>query len=595
MEKNSQNRKPHPLIEELLASDSVAGLAAAAAEDPRLAAEIRGELLFSEMIRQALRPAEPSASGDLLRRLDEGVPGPEALLDLALDGEADPRDFDRLARGLLDEPASAREARIRLAEDEWLRQSLVPNKSGDAFVEALETRMWAETSRDRFLEDLEAKLRAVEADREREESPDSDREIPEAVPFPRRRAASWGTIAAQLGGLAAAVAVGAFVAVTLVAGPAPVPGSTDTAEADRAVVPDPAEVVATVVKSSRDAAWLGGAPADESSPLAAGSYELESGLVSLRFRNGNEITVQAPAKFELSDESEASILSGLALARSDSPDLGFALQSKGMVFSHGGNLVGIDAREEDSTQAVVFSGDAGVCLGADGKCRDLFALEAVKTEAGTERLLDVPYNPRPFEQAWELVAGVEKNFGQVSIQMPGAERRPSPGDPSGLQVFLESESFEASGPIEVDRIETGHFADARTNPGQALQAEGRLRSYLLELWPEADADDGRGGGAIGEFAGEIPEFRGGVVEASLTFDHEIVGVIFSPDRLERSDKVVGSRVDHVGVEEVRERGLDPEGDWILLSDDRRTVNLRLTGGDKIEQRLNQVRVLVALQ
>ncbi len=85
-------------------------------------------------------------------------------------------------------------------------------------------------------------------------------------------------------------------------------------------------------------------------------------------------------------------------------------------------------------------------------------------------------------------------------------------------------------------------------------------------------------------------------EASVTFDHEIVGVIFSSDRLEQSDSLVGQHLDLTGGQIGQLRGLDggeQDGDQILLSDDRHTLNVRLkSGGDDL---LDHVRVIVALR
>ncbi|MEM1441939.1 MAG: hypothetical protein AAGF67_06325, partial [Verrucomicrobiota bacterium] len=233
-------------------------------------------------------------------------------------------------------------------------------------------------------------------------------------------------------------------------------------------------------------------------------------------------------------------------------------------------LIGIDARSEYSTEAIVFEGDGGICF-EDGTCRSLFELEAVKADRTRERLVDIPYNPKAFLAGWELLSGVEKNLGSVRLEMPGTQIEST--DREGeVQVFVENESFRPEKDLEVDRIEPGHFASAESNPGQALQANGELRSYLLQLWPTNGVD-------------------GKEVEASLTFDHEVVGLIYSSDRLADSDPSVGTSITHVGEEFNRVRGLDQGSDEILLSDDRRTLNLKLRGG---EQEVDQIRVLVAL-
>ena len=201
-------------------------------------------------------------------------------------------------------------------------------------------------------------------------------------------------------------------------------------------------------------------------------------------------------------------------------------------------------------------------------------MEAVKADLIRDKFVAIPFDPEPFSKTWELLAGVKKNMGSVRIEPPGTkiEASDSLDGTNEVQVFVENDSFHPDHDLEVDQIQLGEFAGAETNPGQALQASGELRSYLLQLWPSEGSD-------------------GEEVEASLTFDHPIVGVIYSSDRLAESDHSVGTSITHVGEEFNSGRGLDSGSDQILLSDDRRTINLKLNGGDL---EVDQIRVLVAL-
>lgn len=201
-------------------------------------------------------------------------------------------------------------------------------------------------------------------------------------------------------------------------------------------------------------------------------------------------------------------------------------------------------------------------------------MEAIKADLIRDKFVSIPLNARPFEKTWELLSGVEKNMGSVRIELPGTKIEAADGirGESEVQVFVENESFHPETDLEVDQIRVGQFAEAVTNPGQALQASGDLRSYLLQLWPTEGVD-------------------GEEVEASLTFDHPVVGVIFSSDRLKDSDLSVGTAITQVGEDFNLARGLDSGSDQLLLSDDRRTLNLKLRGGDL---QVDQVRVLVAL-
>ena len=156
-------------------------------------------------------------------------------------------------------------------------------------------------------------------------------------------------------------------------------------------------------------------------------------------------------------------------------------------------------------------------------------MEAVKADRIRDKFVAIPFDPEPFSKTWELLAGVEKNMGSVRIELPGTkiEASDSLDGKNEVQVFVENDSFYPDHDLEVDQIQLGEFAGAETNPGQALQASGELRSYLLQLWPSEGGD-------------------GEEVEASLTFDHPVVGVIYSSDRLAESDHSVGTAITHVG-------------------------------------------------
>lgn len=516
-------------------------LATLAKDDPGLASRLGGELEFAEMIRQVLRE-ESSQSVELFESAKEAFEqSPAALIAKACEGEINSAEGDQLAKHLLDSPTEVAALKRRLAEEEWIREAVAESRGEAAFIEALETRMWAETTRDHFVDDLE--------DRLVREFSDEVGEFDNVVEMP----VSWTPTVLKMAAIAAAIAVGAFFIAQQ---------GFDRLPANSSL--------ATITKASADARWIGDLIPGASGQVEPGLYELEKGIVALEFAAGGEMTVEGPARFEVKEDATAHVFYGIAMARNTPSEAGITLRSKGLSVTEPVPLIGIDARSEYSTEAIVFEGDGGVCL-VDGGCRSLFELEAIKADLTRDKLVDIPYNPQPFLGGWELLSGVEKNLGSVRIEMPGSEIKAT--DHEGeVQVFVENKSFSPPSDMEVDQIEVGHFAAAEENPGQALQARGELRSYLLQLWPT--------NGVEGE-----------EVEASLTFDHEVVGVIYSSDRLTSSDDSVGTSLAHVGAEFNRGRGLDLGSDEILLSDDRRTLNLRLKGG---ELEVDQIRVLVAL-
>lgn len=510
--------------------------------DPGLAASCARELEFSEWIRQALAGDPVEASRALAGAMESSRLTMEEMIDRVREGCASVYECDQVVKHLRDSPTDLRDLRRALAEEEMLRVAVSVSKSEQAFIESLETRMWAETKQDHFVEDFAKRF-------ERELAVVEDEPVDgKVVDFP----GSWTGTLLRLSAAAAAVAIGAFVAAKVVAG---------------RVSPGPA--MASVVKATPDAIWMKGASPRGDGTLRPGLYELKSGVVSMRMPGGSELTVEGPARFEVGEDSSAEVHAGIALARASKEADGISLRSRGLHISEPARLIGIDARAEGATEAIVFNGDGGICLDGSGKCRELSQFEAVKADHRRDRLVDVPYNPRAFSKAWAMVAGVENNLGPVRIELPGSVISAAGGVEGEVRVFVENESFLPQGGLEVDQVAVGAFAMADSNPGEALEASGELRSYLLQLTPsegpEADEE----------------------VETSLTFDHPVVGVIFSSDRLENSDAAVGSAFPEV----VGRRGLDSGEGEILLSEDRRTLNLRFHGGGGHAE---QVRVLVAL-
>lgn len=521
-------------------------LAARAESDGELAARLSDELEFSELVRQALRVDVEHSGEHFEADLASDDFSTDDLLERVREGSASRFECDRVVRHLWEHPDKVGDLRMKMAEDEWLREALVESKGEEAFVDSLATRMWAETRKDHFVADFTKRLDEEIASHAHEDEAENVVEFPES-----NRGLYW-----QMAGMAAAIIVAGFLTSLWFAG-----GMESRAES-----------AASIVKSSRDVIWSGDLEPDLEGGLKPGRYQLDSGVVALKFRGGDEMTVEGPAVFDVNEDESAFVHAGVALARLSPDRKGISLQSNGLDIQEPASLMGINARSESSTEAVIFKGDGGVCMTDGGVCRELYEQEAIKADRNKDRLVDIPYNPHAFLKAWELLSGVEKNLGAVRIEMPGSEIGPSSSGQSEVQVFVENEAFEPEQDMEVDDVRPGEFASFETNAGQALQASGQLRSYLLQLWP-SEGEDGE------------------EVEASLTFDHEVVGVIYSSDRLANSDQSVGTTMTHAGEEFNRDRGLDSSGDLILLSEDRRTINLKLRGDG---ERVDQVRVLVAL-
>lgn len=525
--------------------EDLSALAERAASNPGFAREIAGELAFSELLKEAIGADSSNVGERFEANLRSAALTMDDLLLRVKEGSATGYECDRLVKHLWEAPAAVSRLRRDLVMEEFFQEALSESKSEVAFIQSLETRMWAETRRDHFVDDFAKRL-------ERELAPAvEDVEEGKIVPF----TGGWGFTVLKMGAVAAVLALGSFFSVQMMLD-------------ETATKPS----LASVVKTSSGVIWLGDSIPTKDGSLKSGLYHLSSGVVSMRMSSGSELSVEGPAIFEVGDDASTFVHEGIALARVSATDLGISLRSKGLSIAEPARLIGIDARSEGATEAIVFNGDGGICLTEGGKCRELSEFEAVKADHVRERLVDVPYNPKAFTNAWALLSGVENNLGSVRIEMPGAAISSEQGREGEVQVYVENESFRPESDLEVDQVVAGEFSVAEANPGQQLEAKGELRSYLLQLWPTQ--------------AGEGDE-----VETSLTFDHPVVGVIFSSDRLVGSDSSVGAPISLAGDIYNRNRGMDSGNDEILLSQDRRTLNLRFKGGGA---QAEQVRVLVAL-
>jgi hypothetical protein len=531
--------------------------------DQSLARKLREELAFSEYIRHALKDRSMSYSEDLRESLDLQELTLNEKFSLLRDGDLSASAADELARQLLDSPAEAARLRSDLIEEEWIAQIVSETKNEAAFVDSLVTRMWAETQDDKFVKDFSKKLESIERE-----------EHSKIVPFPT---STWKQKAAQIAGFAAAIAIGAFFITSYLAGGM---AGLPSLAALRSSFSTFAPAVAKIDKMTADTVWANGASPGKDGIISQGRYQLASGAVSLSLADGKSLAVQGPAVFEVDATGSAVLHEGVALAtRSrvkvhENQPIGIGLSAKNLVFSEGAITVGLDARSPDATEAIVFSGKTGICLPGARDCRDVFEFESVKVDYNRDKFVDVPYNPRAFSKAWELISGIEKNLGDIVIELPGVASNTRKSQAGELRVFVERDNFVAETPVEVDAITPGFFVSGQDEvEGKSLAANGQeMRSYLLQMWPDHEAGK-----------------KAGAIEASMTFDHPVVGVIFTSDRLWESDQIVraatGHLVDH------QNRGLDSSNNQILLSEDGRTLNLKLQSG---QTEINQVRVLVAL-
>ncbi len=569
-------------FEELLArlldgesdGDERSELARLCSADQKRGAEVREALFFAESLRQAfISGGKDVFEADLTEQLNVAALGNndfKRLRQQVVDGgslEQDTLSFD--LRSLQDQPAEVRKLRNELEFDELLTQAVSTSKSEEAFVQSLSTRMWAEVEEDHFVDDLSSKI--IEWDAHLPvadaEPVSSNREVSISLSDTvslTQQAARPGKVWSILfkPALAAAAAVVLTGLVLWNVQPESRPASLFS--------PQWAQVVA----EGGDVVWRAqeGRIPDSKGGLVKGVYHLESGTVHLRFREGAEMALEGPAEFEIKGKRTVNVLSGLAVTRSNAGNKrNFIFETKGLNLDGSGSTLGIDVRDDKEAELVVLSGDAEIQLqdSAEGEKRRLYHFEAVRADLDRDKLVDIPFNSRPFSKAWELMSGVAAPTGTVEVAVPGHQSK-RVAENNRVRVTVERDQFKLADneQLEVDTLSKGHFVSMNgSKNGEVLTEKGHLRSYLLEFKPGKD--------------GKLES----TLEASMTFDHPVVGVIFSEDRLVNSADLLG-------------RSGEPNNEsmasgQLLLSDDGRTVNLLLTSeGNRPVS--GTVRVLVAL-
>ena len=109
-------------------------------------------------------------------------------------------------------------------------------------------------------------------------------------------------------------------------------------------------VVATI-KATENASWESTLPTAPGSELIPGEMTLTSGLATIQFRSGAEMTLEAPAQLSLETAMRARLHSGAAVMEVPESATGFILETPdGKVIDHGTSFaVNVDEARQRST------------------------------------------------------------------------------------------------------------------------------------------------------------------------------------------------------------------------------------------------------
>lgn len=486
-------------------------------------------------------------------------PDTSNLLSEFLDGELSEEQLDAFATRLQENPELIESVRRELEFIDLIEQSTAPERSFQAFINGLETRVHAEETAGEFIAELLPKLKAID---ERE----ADRKIvpfPFPLPFARR---SWAGVAA------AAAAVAALIAIPAVL----INRDGGNLQAVQAV--------ATMGKISEDAVWERTSEsiewADGSQVMAGTPVRLRAGTVRLNFENGNTVTIEGPADLRIMSSSEGFLREGKVLAQVSPENDPFVIHAPNLEVSVDGATAGVSVSEGNHVEASQLSQNgAASTRQSDGMLSRIRPGETVIASPSMAGLASVPFDHRPFHNHLPLLSGVESYSSPVQFGIPGAPARTSADDasdqPGAIHVVLESDRLRLRERLEVDLVPGSEVAN---HDKPAIENRKQVRSYLVQL---------------GTTQRQQPVGADGFVEASITFDRPILGVSTTADTLDDSDSLTGHEEGTMTLASLglADRGLQTGDRVQITGDGGRTLDLHMKLGARTS--LGQLRVFVA--
>ncbi|MDF1659463.1 MAG: hypothetical protein P1U58_17740, partial [Verrucomicrobiales bacterium] len=118
-------------------------------------------------------------------------------------------------------------------------------------------------------------------------------------------------------------------------------------------------IVATLV-SSENAAWESALPTVEGAKLSRGSLRLSTGIATIRFDSGVELTLEAPARLFIKGSKRASLVHGTAILKSSDSDE-FMLETQlGQAVSRDSEYIVSAGKDPNEQRFEVLSGEAWV-------------------------------------------------------------------------------------------------------------------------------------------------------------------------------------------------------------------------------------------
>lgn len=315
--------------------------------------------------------------------------------------------------------------------------------------------------------------------------------------------------------------------------------------------------------------------------LSLGDFALAEGTIELEFSDGARVSIQGPAKFELRNGGHIHLESGNLVARIPEEALGFVVTTPEAEVVDLGTEFGLSVGEDGRTDIHVLvglvevlpvrgDGEEGIQI-SEGDARRLDHQGVNGIEPATREALLEPH--RLDRYGLELLRGAVRVTEGLDVEAQTSGQHWIDIVPEGRGVLVETS-------IEATIDSPGVYRRFRTPLG-LLPAGTRVDSYLLHFRPTA-AEPVRG---VIKFAAPIVAMMGRVDQLEATDRRFGLGSLDYPDETWRF-----RGLESLGSRTPGENGY-PVSDEVTLSQDRRTISLKMRANIDVEEGIDQVRVL----
>ncbi len=389
----------------------------------------------------------------------------EAALARLIEGEPEPGDAELITRMLADAPELLRSVSGILAVDDFLRQQAEPR--AEAFVEGVAARIAAEQSDEQFVDRVDAAI---------------------AQRCGRRRG-----VAVWLPWLIAAAAC-------MVAGITWWQGMSQRADNGLPLEQEhraSGDVLALMV--SEAAAKFASGQGPDAVSFAKGKYSLLEGAVHLRFRNGADMVVVAPAHFDIDTALEVRMAEGAVRVFAPPSAHGFVISAPGVQYRDLGTEFGVMVLPETGQSKLhVFDGEVEVTReGEKAPKATITEGQSVKMVQGELTATEGPADgqfPTPGEislRRWQAFEAQFRRDPNLVFYFPFIA---DPDNPQALTDVAES-GAHVTGRIQGAQWVAGRWPGKSAlqfehrGDGVALTIPGQYQQVTLAAWLKVDRFD----------------------------------------------------------------------------------------------------------